>query len=572
MCHCADKVYVNGRIYAFNQNGEGHEALATKGGAIVFIGKTKDANEWIGTSTEVIDVNGKIVLPSFADSHTHAPGLAYDILFNVNLYDALSYDETINEISDFINNNPQLDIYYGRGFNSSFFEGIETIKGPRKEHLDKICDSKPIILSDFGGNYYWMNSKAFEHYNITKKTKTPTDGSIEFDDETGELWGVLREGARILVPYQSFTKEQNYEAAKRFQHVMNSFGYTSVLAFRPPGTVEPRTTLFEMFKALEEKGELNLRVQGAKDMNVFEDIDSQIEEMIEIKGSYDSELIKFTTAKFFLDGVIESTTGFLLDPYSLAAGKGSDYRASLLWDQEKLAYAFQRCMEEGFQVYCHTIGDGAVHAALGALESAYKKMNLNDEDIRKYRNTFTHLQIVSEEDILRMGRMNVIAGVQPYWHFKSPTLWWSLEYPLIGERAENQYPLGSFLKADVKLVASSDYPVTPEPNPFFAIQAGVTRNMYNAQSFNLNDIENIDDPEFLLKKSERVSVCEMIKAFTVNAAYASFNENHLGSLEVGKSADFIFIDQDPFEINPLKIQNIKVLETIFKGKTVYSIY
>ncbi len=570
MSHYADTVYVNGRIYPLNQYGEIHEALAVKDGTIVFVGETKDANKMVGSFTEVIELNGKIILPAFADSHTHAPGLAYDILFNVNLYDALSYEETMDLITNFITQNPQLDIYYGRGFNACFFDGIEAIKGPRKEHLDKICKDKPIVLSDFGGNSFWMNSKAFAKYNITKDTKTPTDGAVEVDDQTGELWGILREGARVLVPYQTFTKEQNYTAAKWFQHIMNSFGYTSILAFRPPGTVEPRTTLFEMFKALEEKKELTVRVQGAKDMSIFQDIDAQLAEMIITKELYDSELIKFTTAKFFLDGAIESGTGFLLEPYGLAAGKGNDYRSSLLWNHEKLTYAFQRCMEEGFQIYCHTIGDGAVHAALDALEAAFKNMDLNQEEIQKYRNTLTHLQVVAEEDIKRMSKMNVIAGVQPYWHFKSPMLWWSLEYPLIGERAENQYPLASFLKEGIKIVASSDYPVTPEPNPFFAIQAGVTRNLYNAQSFNLEDIEDIDDPKFLLNKEERVSVYEMIKAFTLNAAYASYNEDNLGTIEIGKSADFIIVDQDPFEIEPLKIQNIKVLKTIFNGKIVYT--
>ncbi len=571
MIKMADKVYINAKIYSIDESHNTYEALGIKDGLIDFLGKNSDIESRCNEFTEIVDLKGKTILPAFADSHTHAPGLAYDILFNVNLYDAMSAQETLDKIQSFVASNPNLDLYYGRGFNASFFEGLESVKGPRKEHLDRISSTKPIILSDFGGNYFWMNTKAFEKYNISNKTLVPNDGIVEIDDETGEIWGILREGARVLVPYQTFTSDQNYQAAKWFQNLMSSFGYTSILAFRPPGTVEPRTTAFEIFKVLEEKGELNLRVQGARDMSISEDIDTQLDDMLKVKKHYDSPLIKFTTAKFFLDGVVESGTGFLLEPYLNVPGKSSDYKGYCLWEHNKLTYAFQRCMEEGFQIHCHSIGDGAVNAGLNALEAAFNKMGLSGIQLKKYRNTFTHLQLVSGEDINRMAKLNVIAGVQPYWHFKSPTMWWALERPLLGQRADTQYPLASLINSGVTIVSSSDYPVTPKPNPFYAIQAGVTRNLYNSKSFNLENISDIDDPMYLLNKYERVNPYEMIKSYTVNAAYAKFDEENAGSLEVGKFADFIVIDKDPFEVNALEIENIKILETIFNGKTVYSL-
>lgn len=571
MGQSADKVFINGKIYSMDKWNTTYEAMAVKNGKITFLGTMKECELWVDQKTEVIELKGRVMLPAFSDSHVHAPGLAYDFLFNINLYEALSAEETLDSIKTFIDLHPNLEIYYGRGFNSSFFKGTESIKGPRKEHLDRICTEKPIILSDFGGNYLWMNSKAFEKYQITNATKAPEGGMIELDEETGELWGVVREGARVLVPYQTFTKEQNYQAARWFQKVMNSYGYTSIFALRPPGTVEPRTTLFDLFKELEERGELTMCVQGARDMDQTADIDVQIKEMKRLKSLYDSERIRFTTAKFFIDGVIESATGCLLEPYEEAADKGADYKGAVIWSHDKLSFAFQRCMEEGFQIYCHTIGDGATRKALDALETAFKNMGTKESSIRKYRNTFTHLQLVSGSDVNRMVRLNVIAGVQPYWHFKSPIMWWSVEHPLLGERAEHQYPLASFVKAGVVLVASSDYPVTPDPNPFYAIQAGTTRNIYHAESYHLEDIGDMDDPEYLLDKEERISVSDMIKAFTLNAAYARYRENEEGSLETGKTADFIIIDKNPFEIGLLELQSIKILETVFQGKTVYSL-
>ena len=547
-----------------------YQAMVVRDGKILLLGSDSDVAVYRGDSGTVVDLKQQVVLPAFSDSHVHAPGLAYDELFNLNMYDALSAEETIGMIEQFVADNPELGIYYGRGFNASFFNGIESIKGPRKTHLDKICSTKPIILSDFGGNYFWMNSKAFEKYNITPGSSAPEGGVIEVDEETGELWGVLREGARALVPYQSFTEEQNYEAARHFQQVMHSYGYTSVFALRPPGTVEPRMTSFEIFKSLEVKGELRLKVQGARDMSSCEDIDQQLKAMKKAKEEIDTDLIKFTTAKFFIDGVVESATGYLLEPYEEQTGKGVGYRGMSLWPLDKLIHAFRRCLEEGFQVYCHTIGDAAVRIALDALEAAYKEMGISSGEMKNYRNTLTHLQLVSREDIDRMGRLQVIAGVQPYWHFKSPAMWWTLELPLIGIRAEQEYPLGALLRSNVLLVSSSDYPVTPKPNPFHAIQAGVSRNLYNADSYNLDPIIDIDDPKYLLNPEERISVVDMIRSFTVNAAYARYDEANSGSLEPGRDADFIIIDRDPFDANPLELQDIKIEATYFQGEMVYS--
>jgi len=570
MEYSADSLYINGRIYSMDPGGTAFGVMAVKDGTIVFLGSAEEGREWTGRSREVFDLGGKTVLPSFADSHAHAPGLAYDILFNVNLYEAKSKDETLRLIKAHIDANPDLPIYYGRGFNAGFFDGVEKVKGPRKEHLDRLCPDKPVILSDFGGNYFWMNSSALEKYNITADTAVPAGGVIETDDETGALWGVLREGARALVPYQSFTDEQNRAAAKWFQQVMNAYGHTSVLALRPPGTVEPRTTAFGIFKSLESTGELNMRIQGARDMDESKDIDEQLAEMSKQRASIESELIHFTTAKFFLDGVIESATGFLLEPYTAAAGKGPDYRSALVWEPGKLAYAFRRCMEEGFQIHCHTIGDGAVRAALDALQAAFDSMGVSEDRYGDYRNTLTHLQLADKADIARMAKLKVIAGVQPYWHYKSPSLWWPLEHPLIGQRAEHQYPLASFERAGVMLVASSDYPVTPEPNPFHAIQAGVTRNICCAAAYGLKEPADVDDETYLLDPSERISVDSMIRAFTVNGAYARFGENCSGSLETGKSADFIVVDRDPYATPPLELCQIRILETVFRGRAVYS--
>lgn len=557
------RVFFNGTIYSMDEKNTVYEAMVVEDAKISFLGGTEEALAAY-PGADCIDLGGRTLLPGFSESHTHAPGLAYDTLFNINLYDALSQEETMETIREHIEAHPEKTMYYGRGFNTSLFEGMEGVLGPRKERLDALSPTKPVILSDFGGNCMWLNTAALKKYRITPERKCPPGGEIQLDPETGELWGIIRNEARVFVPYQEFTEEENYQAMKWFQQKMLKNGYTSVFALRPPGTVEPRTTLFDAFKVLEERGELNMRIHGARDIDAAGDLDAQFAEMDARREEVKSPLMELTTAKFFLDGVVEGLDGYLLEPYTEKAEKGSCFTGSLFWDKEKLACAFQKAMEHGFQIHCHSIGDGATHDALDALEAAMKRLPKGD-----YRNTLTHLQLVSDADIGRMKELNVIANAQVYWHFKSPVMF-PLEKKLLGEkRAEREYPLRRFVKAGVKVVTSSDFPVTPEPNPFHAIQAGVTRNLYNAKSFGMEGLRDADDKTYLLDKEERISLTEMIRSFTINAAYAKFQDQIIGSLETGKYGDFIVLDRDPYAADPLELEYITVLETYFGGEKVY---
>ena len=217
----ADLALINGHIYTIDQSESVVEAVACKNERIVFVGNMNEVESFIDSNTKVIDLHGKTVLPGLIDSHLHVPGNAYNVLYNINLFDAKTDKETTDAIKNFVSVNPERDIYYGRGFMSAVFGGIESGKGPRKERLDEICPDKPIILVDYGGHVVWLNSKALAEFNITKETPGVPGGIIEKDPDTGELWGVLKEEAKSLYPQQQFNIEEKMKAVKWMQGMLH---------------------------------------------------------------------------------------------------------------------------------------------------------------------------------------------------------------------------------------------------------------------------------------------------------------------------------------------------------------
>ena len=337
---------------------------------------------------------------------------------------------------------------------------------------------------------------------------------------------------------------------------MHTFGVTSILSLSGfKWGIQP-----QVYKKLIDENKLKMRISAGFSISTEEDPIEQIDRIKAIRDNFDSDYFKTTTVKLLADGVVEGTTASLIEPYELEVGKGNDYCGEFLWDRDKLPIAIEKANREGFSIHVHSVGDNATKTMLDAIEEV--------ED-SNHRNALTHLQLVRAEDIDRFKKLNVIASVQPYWHMKGPNWWDVVDYKLVGKRAEAEYPLNSFVKAGVKIASSSDHSVTPIPNPFFAMQAGVTRNLYNAGYFGARDVKDMDEPQWLLNKDERVSVCDIVRSFTINGAYLIFRDDEIGSIEVGKCADFIVLDRDIFEINPVDIGNTQVLMTFFDGKVVY---
>ena len=557
----ADAAWTNGVIYTADKNDTMVEAVAVKDGKIIFAGTTKDAQTYIGSKTVVNDLKGGFMMPGMTDSHLHAPGTMMTSLFEIDLNGILTEAKTMKTIKDYVAAHPDMDVYYGSGFSIGAFSGQEVAKGPTKERLDAITD-KPMIIMSYDGHTAWLNSAGFALCGVTKDTIPPKGGTIE-KTANGELWGTLKELAQELIPAHTYTDDQFAQGYKAFIDGQAALGYIGLTDMTTGITAAP--TKANVLKDMDAAGELKMYVVQNTVMDPNKDFKAQIDAAVTKRAKYGTETFKYTSLKFFADGVIEGVTGYLLEPYTAASGK-KDFVSSPLWTADQMKQAFDYALQNDFQIHVHSIGDAATRQTLDALEYAQGKNEGKD-----FRNVITHLQLVADSDITRFGKLHIIASLQPYWAFKEPYWWEVVDQPLLGTaRAETEYPMQSFIDAGATLVSSSDHPVTPINNPFWAIEVGVTRNLENAEYYGVKDITDMNDPTWLLDKKERVSLANMIKSFTINGAYQNYRDDISGSIEVGKYADFAVLDQNLFDINPINIDKTKVLSTVFHGESIYT--
>jgi len=533
----ADIFFENGVVYTVDKDNTIAQSLAVKKGIIVFVGTARDGKKYKAAAKEIVDLKGGMLLPGFIDGHIHP--ITPDFFDFVHFEDA-SLDATLQRVKNYVDTQPDQDVYYGFGYNNNIFGEDEVAYGPKKEHLDDISLTKPIIILALDGHAAWLNSKAFEYCNITKDTSAPPGGEIVKNPD-GELRGVLRDAAVSLAPDPVLPPDKLSSALLRFQSMLNAYGYTSIMVL-PGNGYAP--IYWEGFRQLEKSGQLNVRVRGAGIVKPWA-VEEDLAALIKLKETYHSELLKLGAAKIFADGIIAAHSAYLLTPYYQTTSCGE-----AIWLQESLHNVCVILNALGVQLHTHAIGDAAVKMTLQAY----------DHTSPESRNVITHLQLVDPPDFSRFKALGAIAVVQPYWFFKQVNYWEPVEYAALGERAKQEWPLKSFVNADALFCFSSDYPVTADPNPFVAIEIGITRN--------LPGIADIDDPTYLLWPEERLDIQNMIRGFTANAAYSMFIDDITGTLEVGKYADLIVIDRDLFSTEPSEIGRTKVLRTYLKGKQV----
>jgi predicted amidohydrolase YtcJ len=549
----ADLVLTNGVVYTVDKQRSRAEAVAVVGTKIVYVGNAEGVKDFIGPQTEVIDLAGKMVLPGFIDSHAHASATISED-DSVMLYSLESKEDYLSAVKGFAEKHSDLSVIYGHGWNNEVFPP----QGPVKEDLDAVVSDRPVSLQSHDGHSIWVNSQALDMAGVNRDTPCPYGGMIETDPATGEPSGTIRETARDLVQnvLPPYTVEQLKTGIREFMVEAARVGITTVhdpLLLLPDsdGMLNGYGDLRNSICAYEElldSSEMTLRVRGTILTDPTKGA-SQVPDLAAACAGQKHPLFQITGAKVFVDGVVEGGTAYLLEPYA----HRPDFRGEPLWEQEALDDFFKAADGQGLQIHIHAIGDAAIRMSLDAL--AYAKDHNGSRDSR---HLITHLQVVDYADIPRFAELGIIGVPQPFWHVKGG-YFWGLEAKYLGrERAEKEYPLKSFMDAGVTLACASDYPVQIPSPPLLAIQLGATRC-----------IPGETNPAEILGPEERMSLADMIAAFTINGAYANFVENETGSIEVGKKADMVVLERNLFEIPSSEIAATQLLMTVFEGKVVY---
>lgn len=541
----ADLVLMNGVIYTVDPDRTIAEAMAVRGDTIVFVGENEGVEVYIGPATEVVDLEGHLVLPGLIDSHAHATAGVSD-LYEVALYGIDSLEGYQQAIRDFLAGTPELQALQGAGWINAVFGP----KGPTAAMLDEVVSDIPAVLYSEDYHSAWVNSRALELAGITRETPDPAGGVIERDEEGNPL-GTLRESAMDLVAgvIPPYTIEQYLEGLEYFQDFAHSLGLTTVYIPSLPGGDEAALQALHEFEA---SGRMTIRFPTAANIDPEDDL-SAVESLVARREQEAGGHFWIQAAKIFMDGVLEGGTAYLEEPYLHQPGRGE-----LLWDPQHYNEMCAALDKAGLQIHVHSIGDAATRLTLDGFAYAWLQNGPRDA-----RNMVTHLQLVNPEDIARFAELGVVAVPQPYWHVVDTYYYQAVEY--VGqERADRQYPMKAFFDAGVVVASASDYPVTWPPNPMLAIEIGVARTVPLGASGYVEPDYNTP-----LNPAERVSVEQMIASFTINGAYAIFLEDQIGSLEVGKKADFVVLSQNILTIDPRQIHKTQVLRTYFEGKEVY---
>lgn len=533
----ADLIFRNGAVYTLNAARAWAETVAVSKGRIVYVGPDSNAGSWIGPQTIVVDLQGKMLLPSFHDSHVHVISGGLE-MSECQLSELTTGQQILEAVRLYAGKNPQKKWIRGSGWQLPLFPNAN----PHKLLLDKAVPDRPVFLYAADGHSAWANSRALEIAGVNKNTPDPKPGRIERDPETGEPTGTLREDAMALVEKHlpEYSMEDYIKGLRRGLEMANRFGITS---FQDASVSEE---FLKVYAELDRRGELTARIVAAMSIDPSKGT-AQLARLVEMRKKYKGRRLRATAVKIFADGVIEAHTAALLEPY--VGTNGDRGKANVEPDVfNPLVAALDR---EGFQVHVHAIGDRAIRNALDAFEFARLKNGSRDS-----RHTIAHIELFDPQDVPRFQRLGVIANFQPLWAY-ADTYITELTLPVLGpERSRWLYPIRSLANTGAVIACGSDWSVT-SMNPLDAIQVAITRRGLDK------------GPGEAWIAEEKIDLSTMLAGYTINGAYVNFEEAETGSIEVGKAADMIVLDRNLFEIAPHEIHNAKVLLTLLEGKEIY---
>lgn len=527
----SQKLYFNAKIYTVNKNQLWAEAMIVEGNTIVFIGSNSEARNVLEDGSEEIDLEGKLVLPGFHDVHMHpmeVGSTSTTFSLDENEVDINNYLPVIQQASQSNPGNNWL-IGFGHSINTL----LEAQESPLKL-LDETVSNRPVIIMEHTSHSMWVNSKALELAGFTDTSENPIGGILM--KENGKLNGILIDNAGDIVfqlAQKSLANSDN-EYDGMVSYVLPELAKNGITSVSDARTYWKRNQ-HKVWQQLAEDGRLTARFNLGLWAYPEANDNEQIASLKSLFSNDKNSLLKINQIKLYSDGITHNTTAALhsnyhVDFFNQPSNNGLNY-----FSEDRIKKYIEELETVGFDFHIHAIGNRGIYEALNAIEKGSLLQN---------RHRLTHVEMVDANDIHRFKQLNVTVDAQVAGDFTQPH-YWQENAELVGTTlANNLIPIKSFTDAGVRLTLSSDWNVSTL-NPFVGIQNAVTRNPQN------------------------ISLEEAIKAYTINAAYTMRQEASVGSLEKGKLADFIVLNQDIFSIPKSQISQTKVVRTIFNGEEIY---
>ncbi len=546
----ANFVMTNGKIYTVNEAHPWAEAVAVKGKEIVYVGDNAGAAAFVGKGTEEIDLAGRLMLPGFVESHIHL-GMGAGTTSGVIMEATDSLEEVLDKVRVYAEANPDKKTIFGASYSAFIFDAT----GPTKELLDEIVPDRAVYLMDHTLHAAWVNSKAYEVVGITVDTPNPPGGEY-VKNAGGELSGWVKGGPAhlpILVGTNAITQEGIMSSLPNLLEGLSEYGFTTVIDMGAPFATE---AIFDAYVGLDNAGELPLRVSATHYINNEKMAEDAAEVLAANAERWRSEHVWFDTLKITIDSVIENQKARMLEPFLTTGDPGDLYLGP-----EAMKKVVLETAAKGFGVTVHTIGDGAVRAALDAAQA------LREAGYTDTRYSTTHSQMVDPADRPRYKELDVHVQTTGNWAVFLPAY-----VDLIGmERTTTlQFPFRSWADDGVTIALGSDWPATPGG---FDDGVHAFNNIYTSMHRSAPPgkaaVLGTEEGKVLGPTDQVLTLAEAVKAYTLGGARMLGIEDQVGSIEVGKKADLIVLDQNLFEIEAVAIPNTKVLGTMFDGRIVH---
>ena len=540
----ADFVFTNAKVYTVNDAAPWAEAVAVKGNRIIYVGAAADVEPLIGPATRRYDAGGQLLLPGFIDSHVHPiTGGAYVNVLSLDTYGTV--DDWVAAIEGYAAENADAPLLFGYGFLASTFGPV----GPTRQLIDAVVPDRPVLIMDEGFHGAWANSAALDAMNITQDTPDPAPGFSYYKrDANGDATGYLLEGTATLAMEQldAITEDGVTEGVATLIDMMNAYGVTAAF---DAGFIGYEDIAGNILQRIADRGDLTIRLVGSYRPTGPEDVADAIENTLELARTLKTDRYHYNVLKIMDDGTIEGRTAAMFEDYQGEPGNSGE----TVYTQEEMTSMVVGAAKHDIDVHIHALGERAIHEALNSIEAARKAV---PDSTSRY--AICHIEVITDQDLPRFAELDVIAQSTPLW----------ASYDTFGEQFVSQdqfnrfWRFNSLKELGVRLSCGSDYPAsgagTLGLSPLLQIEIGHTRQWAGEP-----------DAPVQPRATERLDIASLLRGFTIDAAYQMHLDEQIGSIEVGKKADLIVLDQNIFDIDVYDIHKTRVLLTMMDGDIVH---